>query len=86
MSIKTKSIKNCIGISSIFISFLMLYSSGVQKEIVGQAKFEAKQDDLFAKESLKTLIKTNKNTKIVVRNLVGNYSAIKVSGGILGIR
>ena len=81
MSIKTKSINNCIGISSIFISFLMLYSSGVQKEIVGQAKFEAKQDDLFAKESLKTLIKTNKNTKIVVRNLVGNYSAIKVSGG-----
>jgi hypothetical protein len=81
MSIKIKSINHVIGIFTVFLSFLMLYSSGVQKKIVGQAKFEAKQDDLFAKESLKTLIKNNKNTKIVVRNLVGNNNAIKVSGG-----
>jgi hypothetical protein len=59
----------------------MLYSSGVNKKIVGQAKFEVKPDDLFAKESLKDLIKKNKNTTIVVRNLAVNVRGISVSGG-----
>jgi hypothetical protein len=75
--------KNIIGIFSIFISALMLYSSGVQKKIVGQAKFVAKQDDLFAKESLKFLIKNSKTPTIVVRNLAINNLQLSVSGGDL---
>jgi hypothetical protein len=59
----------------------MLFSSGMNKKIVGQAKFEAKQDDLFSKEQLKTLIKNKKSTSIVVRNLAINYSGLSVSGG-----
>jgi hypothetical protein len=73
--------KNFIGILSIVVSCVMLYSSGVQKKIVGQAKFEAKPDDLFAKESLKNLIKTSKSPTIVVRNLAVNYTDLSVSGG-----
>jgi hypothetical protein len=73
--------KNLIGILSILVSAIMLYSSGVQKEIVGQAKFAVKQDDLFAKESLKNLIKGSKKPTIVVRNLAINSKGISVSGG-----
>jgi hypothetical protein len=81
MRINKNLISHLVGVCTICVSFLMLYSSGVQKKIVGQAKFEAKKDDLFAKESLRKLIKNNRNTTIVVRNLVGSYSALKVSGG-----
>ncbi len=73
--------KNFVGVISIFISLLMLYGSGVHKKIVGQAKFEAKQDDLFSKESLKNLIKTTQSPTIVVRNLAVNYHGLSVSGG-----
>jgi hypothetical protein len=81
MKNKSKSLKSIVGIFSIILSFLLLYSSGVQKKIVGQAKFEAKPDDLFAKESLKKTTKNYKTTTILVRNLAVNYSGLSVSGG-----
>ena len=81
MNQKNKFFKHFVGVFSIFFSFLMLYSSGVNKKIVGQAKFDPKSDDLFAKESLKELIKKNKNTTIVVRNLALNYNGVSISGG-----
>jgi hypothetical protein len=81
MRSEVKFKKHFIGLFVIVISAIFLYGSGTTRKIVGQAKFESKQDDLFSKESLKKLIKENSNTTIVVRNLSGNYSNIKVSSG-----
>jgi len=69
--------KHLIGISSILISIIFLIASSSVKNI-GTVSFNSKNDDLFSKDALKSLIKKKQSPSVLIRNL-NSYSFQTVS-------
>ena len=79
MFIFTKKSKHIIGLGSIIFSVLCLFASSSSRQI-GTVSFDIKDDDVFSKGSLLSMIQSEKDISVMVRN-VYDSNISTVTGG-----